>query len=289
LLALFLCNGPAAAFAQTPAGPEAARPEFDAASVRRNKSTAPATSLFPLGPGDAFVPGSLFSAVNQPLIAYLRFAYKLGQGDLLGLPAWVYSDTFDIQARAPGGAPKDQMRLMMRALLADRFKLTTHMEPENRPVFNLVLAKPQRTGPQLRRDPDCSGASPIAAGVDLPSIPCGSLGPVSGSTPEKGRLAGRGVTIARIAAILSNPFTGVDRPVLDRTGLAGSYDFSVEWSLARDRALLPDAGQNLGIDTGDDGPAFPEALEKQLGLKLVSTTGPVDVLVIDRVEPPQDN
>ena len=80
-----------------------------------------------------------------------------------------------------------------------------------------------------------------------------------------------------------NPFTGVDRPVLDRTGLSGTFDFSLEWSLA------PDSAQPLGAQTEDTGPTFLEALQQQLGLRLKSTKGPVDVLVIDHVQHPTEN
>jgi uncharacterized protein (TIGR03435 family) len=269
------CRG--APFAQAAGGPA-----FEVTSVKPNKSNDPASSRFPLGPGDAYVSGNLFSATNQPLIAYLRFAYKLGQGDLLGLPGWVYSDSFDIEARAQGNPTKDQMRVMMRSLLADRFKLTTHTERQKKPVFNLVLAKARKTGPQLQLDPD-GGVCSIASRLDLPSIPCGSVGPVSASAPDRGRLVGRSVTIGQIAGILANPFTGVDRPVMDRTGLTGTFDFSLEWSLTRDSAQQPP------LQSDDDGPGFFQALEKQLGLKLVSATALVDVLVIDHVEHPEEN
>jgi uncharacterized protein (TIGR03435 family) len=273
------CHG--ALFAQTAGGPAFEVAAFEVASVRPNKSNDPANSRFPLGPGDAYVPGNLFSATNQPLIAYLRFAYKLGQGDLLSLPGWVYSDSFDIEARAQGNPTKDQMRVMMRSLLADRFKLTTHTERQKKPVFNLVLAKERKTGPQLQLDP--AGGCSTPSRLDLPSIPCGSVGPVSASAPERGRLVGRSVTIGQIAGILANPFTRVDRPVMDRTGLTGVFDFSLEWSLTRDSA------QQAPLQSDDDGPGFFQALEKQLGLKLVSATALVDVLVIDRVQHPEDN
>ena len=125
---------------------------FDVASVKPNKSDAPANSRFPMGPGDAYVPdGGLFSASNQPLIVYLRFAYKLGQSDLLDLPAWVYNDRFDIEARAQGNPTKDQTRLMMQSLLADRFKLTKHTETRTRPVFDLVLSKAGEPGRSFKR------------------------------------------------------------------------------------------------------------------------------------------
>ena len=264
-------------------------PAFEVASVRLNRSDAPAYSLFPLGPGDAYVAGNLFSATNQPLIVYLRFAYKLGQSDLTGLPGWVYNDRFDIEARAAGNPAKDEMRLMMRSLLADRFKVTTRMAQQTRPVFNLVLANARRTGPQLLPHPGGGDCPPAADGLRLPSIPCGSIGQISASTPDKGRIGGRAVSIGRLAAILMNPFTGVDRPVLDRTGLAGTFDLSIEWSLARDSAQPPDTTQRPASQPDDAGPGFREALQKQLGLKLVSATAPVDVLVIDRIQHPDEN
>ena len=273
--------------AQAPAG---VRVAFDVASVKADMSDAPATSRFALGPGDAFAPGGFFSATNQPLIVYLRFAYKLGQSDLPGLPAWVYNDRFDIEARAQGSPTKDQMRLMMQSLLADRFKLITRTDRQTRPVLNLVLAKAGKTGPQLRAhsESDTCSTAPSAApsspsGLQLTAIACGSLGPVPASAPGLGRLAGRSVTMGRIAGVLMNPFTGVDRPVLDRTGLRGTFDFSVEWSLMPDPAGLP------GIQPEGAGPTFLQALQEQLGLKLKSAKGPVDVLVIERVEHPAEN
>jgi uncharacterized protein (TIGR03435 family) len=270
--------------AQTPAG---VRMAFDVASVKPDMSDAPASSRFPLGPGDGYAPGGFFSATNQPLVVYLRFAYKLGQSDLPGLPAWVYSERFDIEARAQGSPTKDHMRLMMQSLLADRFKLIMHTQRQTKPVFNLVVAKAGKTGPQLQahsENDSCSAASaPSTSGLQLPPIPCGSIGPIPASAPGRGRLVGRAVTVGRIAGVLMNPCTGVDRPVLDRTGLTGTFDFSLEWSLA------PDSAQPLGSQTEDTGPTFLEALQQQLGFRLKSTKGPVDVLVMDHVEHPTEN
>jgi uncharacterized protein (TIGR03435 family) len=270
--------------AQTPAG---VRMAFDVASVKPDMSDAPASSRFPLGPGDGYAPGGFFSATNQPLVVYLRFAYKLGQSDLPGLPAWVYNERFDIEARAQGSPTKDDMRLMMQSLLADRFKLIVHTQRQTKPVFNLVVAKAGKTGPQLHahsENDSCSTASaPSTSGLQLPPIPCGSIGPIPASASGRGRLVGRAVTTGRIAGVLMNPFTGVDRPVLDRTGLTGTFDFSLEWSLA------PDSAQPLGSQTEDTGPTFLEALQQQLGFRLKSTKGSVDVLVMDHVEHPTEN
>src|SRR5689334_4951258 len=88
-------------------------PRFDVASIKANTSEAPPSSRFPLGPGDAYEPGNLFSASNQPLINYVRFAFGRSQGELLRLPTWIYDERFDIQARAPGQPTKEQMRLMV--------------------------------------------------------------------------------------------------------------------------------------------------------------------------------
>jgi uncharacterized protein (TIGR03435 family) len=154
------------------------------------------------------------------------------------------------------------MRLMMRSLLAARFKVSSHIERRTRSVFNLVLARARKIGPQLQAHSDgetCSAESPTASRLRLPpSIPCGSIGQIAAGSPDKGRLGGRSIKIAQIAAILTNPFTGVDRPVLDRTGLNGTFDFSLEWSLERESARPPDTTQP-NVQPEDGGPSFLEA------------------------------
>ena len=264
---------------QSPQPRDQKRLSFEVASVKSDQSDAAATSRFALGPGDAFAPGALFGATNQPLIVYLRFAYKLGQSDLMDLPGWVYEERFDIEARAPGMPTKDEMRLMMQSLMADRFKLHTHTERQTQSVFHLVLAKAGHTGPQLQRHPD-EGSCTTAPRLELPPIPCGSVGPVPASRAGRGRIVANGVTMTRIANFLKNPSTGVDRPIVDRTGLTGAFDMSVEWSLA------PDPAQSSSAQVEDVGPTFLEALRQQLGLTLKSSKSLVDVLVIDHVERP---
>jgi uncharacterized protein (TIGR03435 family) len=274
-------------------------PTFEVASIRSNKSASPPSSRFPLGPGDAYLPGNLFSATNQPLIAYIRFAFKLSQGELLDLPAWVYDEHFDIAARAAGSPAKDDMRLMMRSLLADRFRLRLHSERRTKPAFNLVLVSAEKIGPQLKHSADdegCAGpmtdqsaaAMPTSrppeptskSGLQLPPIPCGAIGQIPASAPDKGRIGGRKVSMERIAGFLKNPFTGVDRPVMDRTGLTGTFDFSLEWS--------PERAATADQDTAV-GPNFFEALRSQLGLKVVATTAPSETLIIDSIERPDEN
>jgi uncharacterized protein (TIGR03435 family) len=258
----------------------AQQPAFEVASVKPSRSDTAPSSRFALGPGDAYAPGGLFAATNEPLIVYIRFAYKLDQDDdLLRLPAWVYDERFDIEARAAGATTKDQMRRMMQGLLGERFKLRARTEKRTQSIFDLMLVKIGKTGRQLQRHVDDGTCRP-AQSLQLPPIPCGSVGPVPASVGGRGRIVANGVTMTRIASVLKNSFTGVDRPVVDRTGLVGTFDMSVEWSLPRD----PSEPANTPVV--DTEPTFLQALREQLGLKLQPTKGPVDVLVIDHVEKP---
>jgi uncharacterized protein (TIGR03435 family) len=287
-----------AVFAQPPADPA-----FEVASVKSNRTDAPATTLFPLGPGDAYAAnGGRFHATNQPLITYLRFAYRLGPSDLLDLARWVYNERFDIEARATGEPSKDQMRVMMRALLKDRFNLVVHTERRTLAIFNLELAKSGQTGPQFRThrtDEKCAGpiesqlttlapppqpASGSPSIFQLPTLPCGTVGFVTiGSPGDRVRIVGNGEPMDRIADALKSPATGIDRPIRDRTGLSGTFDLSLEWSVVPDTVPSPIAVQD------DVPPRFLEALKTQLGFTLTSAKGPVDVLVVDRVERPTEN
>ena len=283
-------------FAQPPADPS-----FEVASVKSNRTEAPAATLFPLGPGDAYAAnGGRFRATNQALITYLRFAYRLGQGDLLDLPRWVYNERFDVEARANGEPNKDQMRVMMRSLLKDRFKLVVHTEQRTQAIFDLELATPGRTGPQLRAhrtDEEC--LSPIEPQFNtqsppqparrspsifqLPTLPCGSIGFMTIGGSDRVRIVGNGEPMERIAEALKSPLTGIDRHIRDRTGLSGTFDMSLEWSVVSDTVQAPITLQD------DIPPRFLEALKTQLGLTLSSTKGPVDILVVDQVERPTEN
>jgi uncharacterized protein (TIGR03435 family) len=224
---------------------------FDVASVKPNKSGNPPTFNFPLGPGDVYVPnGGFLSATNFPLGTYIAFAYKiLGnqmQSLMAQLPEWVMTDRFDIQARAEGNPGKDQMRLMMRSLLADRFKLAIHTETREVPVLAFVLLKPGTTGAHLRPHasdsscpttalpPSAPGSAPtpspsqtIAGG--FPAL-CGGLFPLPPSVSGRLRFSARNVTITFMASSLSAG-SGLGRPMVDQTGLSGTFDFTIEFAL----------------------------------------------------------
>ena len=289
---------------QTAAGGKMA---FDVASVKPTQTRGRPTSNVPLI-GDAYAPtGGLFSATNTSLMNYMRFAFKdiklayRATPDLTGAPSWIRTDQYDIEAKTQGNPTKDQMRLMMQSLMADRFKLTVHHETRQLPVYALVLSKGGKLGLQLNPDDgSCSTtladvqaldaaprmpapAQSAAAASQIPPIPCGVLILAPASAPGRLRIAGRKVKLALLAEMAPNPTSGVDRPVFDRTGLVGTFDISIEWAPRLTGPAPP------GFTPDPDGPMFAEALQDQLGLKLVPQTGPVDVLVIDNVERPSEN
>jgi uncharacterized protein (TIGR03435 family) len=277
---------------------------FDVASIHQDKSGLPPAgnqpySNFPLGPGDVYIPnGGYFKATNLPLMQYILFAYKI-QGNqfqylLDSLPKWVTSDRFDIEARAEGKPTKDQMRQMMQALLADRFKLAIHTETRQLPVYAMVLAKPGVTGPQLRphaADPPCSTEpsktdltqKPPEAPGGFPML-CGGILGMPAKEAGQFRLGARNVSMKLIAEGVGS-MGRLGRPVIDESGLTGTFDFSIEFK--------PDFGNprppGADFQADDPGTRFLDALKEQFGLKLESKKGPVEVLVADHIEHPSDN
>ena len=275
------------------------RPSFEIASVKLNKSADPAFSNFPMGPGDVYsANGGHFTARGVALVSYLFFAYKItgdqSEAVLSQLPDWTKTDRFDIEAKTDGDPrkdTKDQMRLMVQSLLAERFGLVARFETKQVPVFALTLAKAGKTGLQLRAHPadaPCSTAIPkagegftatVAGG--FPEL-CGGFLPLSPSMPGRVRLGARNVTLDFIGKQLISNF--LNRPVIDRTGLSGTFDISVEWTPEPNG---PGAGGNFQPDP--TGPTFLEALNEQLGLKAESTKAPAQVLTIDHVDHPTEN
>jgi uncharacterized protein (TIGR03435 family) len=183
---------------------------------------------------------------------------------------------FDIVAKADGKITGDQHWEMLLALLEDRFHLTYHRETKDTDVFALTVAKPDKgIGPKLARseDADCP-ANPDSANF------CGVI-------PRPGMMSGQRIPLSRLAREMS-AFAG--RPVLDETGLAGSYDFQLTWTL--DEALERlEAGKLsiAGITLDRSGGSFFTAVQEQLGLKLVPKKGQVETIVIDHVEMPSEN
>jgi uncharacterized protein (TIGR03435 family) len=213
------------------------------------------------------------------------------------MPGWTKTARFDIEAKVEGDPTKDQMRLMLQSLLAERFKLTIHHETQQVPVFVLVLAKPGKTGPKLvphlTGDTSCSnalsvlpapGSAPVAPRTVADGFPvtCGVLASVPPSSPGRIAWAYRSATMAVIASQMMS-FGMLDRPVIDQTGLTGTFDFRVEFT-----PELP-SGVSPPPDLDASGPTFLEALRVQDGLRMVSQKHPLDVIVVDHVEHPSEN
>jgi uncharacterized protein (TIGR03435 family) len=268
--------------AQTPEA-TAGQPKFEVTSVKPNKSGNPLmiTDLGKLG--------GHFTATNYNLRRLIGLAYKLFPGQtqktLFGIPDWIDSEHFDIEAETEGNPTVEQSRLMLQSLLADRFKLVVHHETRQLPVYTLALSKPGRTGPQLKPhldDANCldtPGSSPPGPGERIPSI-CGGFS-ISGQSGGL-REAGSKISMDMLAATLSDL---MDRPVVNLTGLTGLFDVTYE------AAFEFRGGQIVPATASDPSgpPSIFTALQEQLGLKLESQTGAVDVLVIDHVERPSEN
>jgi uncharacterized protein (TIGR03435 family) len=198
------------------------------------------------------------------------------------LPKWALAQAFDIQARAAGNPSVDQMRLMVRSLLADRFKFAMHYEDRQAPFFALVLARPGKLGPQIRAyrndEEPCTTASPpvgIVSG-DFPAM-CGLPQWLEPTQTGLTRVGFRNVSMQQIATYTSG-LGELDRPVLDRTGLSGTFDLVVGY----DRNANSPNSEPIG-------PTLFEAMKDQLGLKLESQTGPVRTFVLDHIEEPSAN
>jgi uncharacterized protein (TIGR03435 family) len=261
----------------------AGNPAFEAASIKPNRSGDPGVRLSPQ-------PGGRFTGTNVSVAMLIRFAYELPDFQVFGGPGWLESDRFDVAAKADGDATLAQERLMLRRLLADRFKLTTHAETRELPIYALVMARSDgRMGPRLRpAAADCTrAAQPLSEGIGLsPSggpPPCGYFGMAPGTDFRSGRggFAFRGLTMPALTKIL---VPMVHRSVSDQTGLTGyfdaEFDFLAEVGPPPPPPGLPDSFDRNSFLTVFT--VFPE----QLGLKLDARRGSVEVLVIDRAERP---
>jgi bla regulator protein blaR1 len=302
-IALLAAQSPSAPDGQTAAGGKMA---FEAASVK--PATTPRFPSLPLDNGDAKPPGGRFSA-SFSLPLYINFAYKLDafqfEEMLAQLPKWANQD-YAIDAIADGNPTKDQMRLMMQSLLADRFKLRVHFESREVPVLALTLVKPGKLGPKLlphSKGPPCPDSfemikpsTPVAPpkpGVVFPPQ-CGSI--IFLGRSDGAWIGARNTTMGLLAHDIygyGSRLQELDKPVVDQTGLQGKFDFILELP-AGIISLLP-MPPNPNPPNPDNtlpdpkGTPFLNAVREQLGLKLERSRGEVRRLTIDHVERPSAN
>jgi uncharacterized protein (TIGR03435 family) len=262
---------------------------FEVATVKRNTS-APGNSLL------RRLPGGRLTATNMPVRPMITFAYGLAQYQLVGGPSWITNDAFDIVAKmegdpapSPPGSGADPMQLALRGLLADRFKLKVHRETREMDIYALVMAKPGGApGPSLK--PSTADCAAQAAAARRGGPPPGPPGPPVPGSPFCGIFGGPGrLRFGGLpATAFGQAFSGQSgRMVVDRTGLTGSWDF--ELTFAVEGRGGPGGGGPDAPAIDPNAPSFFTAVQEQLGLKLESTKGPVEVLVIDAIEKPVED
>jgi uncharacterized protein (TIGR03435 family) len=278
---------------------------FEVASVKLSHPSASANPI--LGMLPMIRPaGDRFTATNVPLRMLVRVAYGVQEDFRIdGGPSWQTSQRFHISAKAEDGFKGGQAEMMprLRTLLADRFKLKTHMETRDLPIHALVIARDDgRLGRNLKPSTsDCSNAAAeqqkLADAVAKGGIaeilaklgekrPC-SMMPIIGTPAEGFGMRADGQPISILVQLLTQ-VTG--RIVKDRTGLTGLYDWEMKFD---PQALIQMASSQAGISIPpgltlpqSDAPSLLTALREDLGLKLDSARGPVEVLVIDSAEMP---
>jgi bla regulator protein blaR1 len=265
-----------AGFCQNPA--TASESGFEVASI---KPADPAASGMRIG----ISPGGTFTATNATLKALIQQAYEVRDFQISGGPGWLDTQRYDIAAKSNlTGTSDDEMRKMtdqqrdalkaqfllkLQLLLADRFHLKIHRETKELPVYALSVA---RIGPKIKTAADDDATH---TRLRLRSGGAGKL-----------EISGTRIPLANLVRALSDQ---VGRTVVDKTGLTGNYDFTLTFT--PDLGLPPATGDAIDrpTATGGDGPSIFTALQEQLGLRLESQKGPVEVLVIDSAQKASEN
>jgi uncharacterized protein (TIGR03435 family) len=279
-------------------------PKFEVASIKASDPNAAG----PLGQIPLIRPqgGGRLSAANVSLRLLIRMSYGLQEFQIVGGPAWQTSQKFDIVAKGEDGATTEQLMPMVKTLLADRFKLKTHTETREMPISTLLVARDDgRLGPNLKPSTaDCAsaqaqaeqrkraeailkgGAAAIADARPKPGEPpaCG-IAPFGGANGAGLRATGQ--TLVPVVQILTQ---AIGRPVYDKTGLPGRYDYELTFDPEVMLRIASQAGVNLPPGAANlppsDNPSLLTAIREQLGLRLENDRGPVEVLVIDSAEMP---
>lgn len=258
--------------AQTP------RVEFDVVSIKRSSPDA-------VGGGMRTLPDGTTIVTNHPIRSMIFAAAPVSRTpvrEVTGLPEWAERENYDITAKPPAGSTPQQRSEMWRTFFAERLRLIAHIEERESETFALVMASSDgRVGPQLKKSTlDCSPKPPGS----IPPSPPPDFDPNSamnrcGGLFGQGSIVSGGMTMDRLVPSL----TGLaGRQVINRTGLAGDYAFTLTFSTRR----TPGTSQDIAPD---DAPDFFTALREQLGLKLQPEKTIVSVFVIDHIERPSEN
>ncbi len=245
---------------------EKAKPEFEVATIKPSDPNRP-------GWGITVNRSGMFNTLNTNLSDLIKFAYDMHPKQVIGAPAWVDSEKFDLSAKpsVPGMPSVNQMKAMLQKLLADRFNLTFHHEKKELSVYAITVAK---DGEKIKKEENSK--------LPIPGF---------GGIPQRGFNV-RNATIAEFASVMQAQF--MEQPVVDQTGLGDTrYSFLLKWT--------PDPSQRSGFGGGpapNGAPPVPDpdappdlfaAMQQQLGLKMGTTKALVDVMVIDKVDKPSPN
>ena len=239
---------------------QSAAPAFEVASIKRSPDLMAFSGFQLLG-------GGRLEASHVTVKAMVAFAYEVRDFYISGGPGWAGGDRFEIVAKADASATPAQMRVMMQTLLKERFQLAVRHETRDATVYQLVVAK---GAPKLEESSRKDGAG--GGGIRFLA---------------RGSVEGLGTAMTTLAGYLQTLLGDV---VVDKTGLTGNYDFKLTWAPDEAQAGKPGA-QGVPATNGaeETGPSIFTALQEQLGLKLEATKGPVEALVIERVEKPSEN
>jgi len=298
---------------------------FEVASIKPAPPPEMGRMVFGTRGGPGTGDPTRFTCNNCSLFQLITMAYNIRPYQLSGGPNWLGSERFEVTAKIPAGATKEQFRVMLQNLLAERFKLVVHQEKKDLPMFELVVGK---GGPKMKESPDQADTVPDAGGPPppppgpmriemgrdgMPVMPGGAPGrTMMMMMPGRARLMAVKETMDALAGRLS---MSAGRPVTDATGLKKKYDFTLTFApesmsmgpggpmgggMGGGGAMVmtmqvggpgpggggpggPAAGGDHGSD-GEPAPALGAALQEQLGLKLEAKKGPVDIIVVDKVE-----
>jgi uncharacterized protein (TIGR03435 family) len=258
---------------------------FEVASVKPSPPVPPTGGVY-FGParGGPGTPDPGQITWSYPTLkTLLMTAYDVKNYQING-PAWLDTERYDIVAKVPAGATKEQVNIMWQNLLAERFGVKLHHEPKEFQVEELVVA---RDGPKLK-ETTWDSATPLPPGPprrntngELTSP--GAVMTIFPGPSAKAHMVVKAQPMAKLTDMLANDHR---RPVLDRTGLTGLYDFILDYTIDLSGFPLPPGAPEPPRAAGasDPGPDLAAAVQQQLGLRLVAAKANIDVLVIDKAD-----
>jgi uncharacterized protein (TIGR03435 family) len=270
-----------------PPEPSETEVKFEVTSVK--KSGPPGQGMMPFR-----LQGGRFSMGQMTVGNLITLGYGIQRFQLVGGPAWMNSDRFDINAVSedvplqptPPGVP-NRMQLLVRSLLKERFALVTHKETRELPLSYLVLAREDgKLGERLRPSTvDCRALMAARGrGAGPPEPPKFDEVPQCGMRGGLGKIMAGSIAMANFATMLGSM---LNRPIYDRTNLTGNFDIQLDYTPDQMPQIPPGVTLPPGLTLpSPDGPSLNTALHEQLGLKLEATRGPVEVLVVDSLEQP---